>query len=254
MADEGDLYELLKKIGWKPPADAGERAAVQDALEVVAAPRFCGVSEHINIGGQNFGRWPEDELTYCIRDNHPSMSADKWRVCLENALDRYHTTFKLDYKRVADPRQAHILFTVANLGGPGGVLADAQLVPFGLNDNDDFQSLVRFDRGDNFVEEVTGRPLEIVLSEVALHELGHVHGGPHIDDPNSLMNPTYNPATRGFRAGDMKLFKMLGYEVRPAEQPNKPDGQPGLGPWGTRNLRPGQIYTAKKRAVVVEEL
>ena len=222
------------------------------------APRFCGVSASLNVGGQQFCKWPETTLRYCIRDTHPLVAKETWRSMVENAIDLWHASFDLDFTRVDNADAAHLLFTIANLGGRGGVLADAQLVPCGIGKNDDFQSLIRFDKSDVFVSDLTGDPMAILIREAGGHEIGHALGAPHISTPNSLMNPVYDPRNRGLRAGDFELFEGLGYRRRaaplPPNQAPPPSSDAPLGAVGTRALRPGVAYTPRKRAWVLEEL
>lgn len=256
-----EILHGLMSIGLPEPQSEEERKVVVEVVRALEKPRFCGVSEHLNIGGQQFGTWPETTLTFNIHGDHPGVAPPTWRRMIENALDEYHSVFAIDFVETDNPGEGvcHLLFTVANLGGAGGVLADAMLVPFGIRDNDDFRSTIRADRNDNFVEEVTGAVMEIVGPTVLKHELGHSMGAPHHSVPNSLLNPIYNPAISSLQPADIELLVKLGLPRRvaplpPPPSPLPPPGEPTLGRMGTRVLRAGQVFKSNKRSWVIEEL
>jgi len=256
---DAEIIDGLLGRGLQEPQTEAERDLIVEVVRSLDRPRFCGVPEHINIGGARYGTWPETTLRYCIQGTHPSMAPVAWKRCVENALDEYHSRFVLDFVETSDPSEGHchLLFTIANLGGPGGVLAQAGLVPYGLAKNDDFRSRIESDKGDNFVEDLTGAVLEILAVEVLKHEGAHSMGAPHHSVPNSLLNPTYNPRIRGLQPGDIDLLVKLGLRLRPKAAPTPPQpspGEPALGRVDYRRLTTGVAYTPKKRAWVLEEL
>lgn len=186
-----------------------------------SAVRMCGVAESLG-GDARFCRWPESRLRYCIRDQHPRVAKQVWEGEIEWALSVLSATFELDFERVDAERDAHILYTVANLGGPGGVLADAQLVPCGVGRNDDFQSRVRVDALDSYAaEDQTRIAMTFDLGEVILHEDMHVLGLGHITSPGTvaLLNPKYNPSISGLQPADIEAAIGIGYRRRSATPP-----------------------------------
>lgn len=221
--------------------------------------RMCGVVASLGRG-QSFCRWPSSQLRYCIRDQHPRVSPEIWEGEIEWALSHWSKTFVLDFERIDEPNRAHLLFTVANLGGQGGVLAQAGLVPCGVRRNDDFQSKIEVDSLDNFgVEDRTSVAMQFDLGEVLTHELGHSFGQGHEERRGvlALMNPQYNPRISGLQKTDIANFSQPGwYELRKSGGPKPPAPEPptALGAMGSRALKAGQVFTAKKRAWVVEEL
>lgn len=218
--------------------------------------QYCGVTE--NLGGSwRPGRWPEPDIRYCIRDQHPLVAAGIWEGEIAWALAQWSKLFELNFERIDEPRRAHFLFTVGNLGGPGGVLAQAQLVPYGVQRNDDFQSKIEVDSFDKFgAEDRSMVAMQFDLGETLCHEAGHSLGMMHDESREvALLDPNYNPTISGPQERDIAMMLALGYPLRKAKQPApKPEPTPSLGPIGTRSLRAGQTYTAKKRAWLLEEL
>lgn len=219
--------------------------------------KMCGVAQALGRG-DSFCRWPGDKLRYCIRDQHPRVSKEIWEGEIEWSINFLESTFELDFERVDKESDSHIVYTVDNLGGPGGTLADAFLVPCGVRKNDDFRSRVRVDALDSFdAEDRTAIAMAFDLGEVILHEGLHVMGLGHIETRGvvALLNPQYNPRISGLQPADIKAMTGIGYKLRQTPAP-KPPATPGesLGPIGTRMLRAGQTYTAKKRAWLLEEL
>lgn len=224
--------------------------------------QVCGVTENIG-GGWRMGKWPEPNLRYCIRDQHPLMSKDTWEAEIAWALEQWSKAFELNFERTDDPRpgRAHFLISVGNLGGPGGVLAQATLIPPGVIRNDDFQSVLTADSLDKF----TGRDraavaMQVVIGEVFCHEVGHSLGLVHDESTEvALMDPVYNSRISGLQPRDVMLATANGYIRRKAMPPSEPTPVPPtaekpLGPVDYRRLATGVSYTPKKRAWVIEEL
>lgn len=263
-SDLDEILELLKNRGWKPPRDSDERDAVVEAVEHLVAPRFCGVAAQFGDGNQYCG-FPETiregaPITYHVRDFLPARPLDLLRADLRQALDIVSVSMQIDFVEVDSPAQnkANILYTAANLGGPGGVLADAQLCICGITRNNQFQSLVRIDVNEQWVNSTTMTGLNIDTIRTLGHETIHSLGGYHIPGAN-WMAPAIS-AIRSMQEGDIRMLEGIGYKRRakplpPAPTPQPPDeGSPALGAMGTRILRPGQVFTSKKRAWVLEEL
>lgn len=223
-----------------------------------ATMHMCGVAQPLG-GGARECRWPEDTLRYCIRDQHPRVSKDVWEGEIEWSLGELAKVIDLTFERVDRLEAAQIVYTVANLGGPGGVLADAMLVPCGVRRNLDFQSIVRVDALDNYAAEDRSRvAMTFDLGEVLLHEAGHVLGLYHIETPGvvALLNPRYNPSIGGLQPPDIEALVRIGYRRR-REQPDVPSPPAGV-PLGetvdVRYLPPGTALQTTKRSWLLEEL
>jgi hypothetical protein len=180
------------------------------------------------------------------------------RADIRQALDLISAAMQIDFVEVDSPapNMANILYTAANLGGPGGVLADAQLCVCGITRNSQFQSLVRIDVNEQWVNSTTMVGLNIDGVRAFSHETIHSIGGYHITGQN-LMAPQISQI-RSLQEGDIRMLEGLGYKrrVKPTTPvPPTTPAEPPLGKAvGTRTLRPGQTYTAKKRAWLLEEL
>lgn len=220
--------------------------------------QMCGVAQSLGGDGQ-FCRWPEDRLRYCIRDQHPRMAKAIWEGEIEWALGVLSKKFQLEFERVDKEQDSHIAYTVDNLGGQGGTLADAYLVPCGVRKNNDFRSRVRVDALDNFdAEDRTQIAMTFDLGEVILHEDLHVMGLGHITTPGTiaLLNPQYNPRISGLQPADVKEMLGIGYKLRevvvpPAPPTGGPGPATGKRPFTTA-LSPGQTYKARGYGVVVD--
>ena len=247
------LLEIAKTLSRR--GFTGGSAA--EAVRAITNPEFCGCRENLEIGeiGQRYCRWPENTITWTIRDTLPSLGQTMKQAC-QAALDDIASHFELDFPYVDRADEANILITVAPLGGPMGVLADCQLVPCNIGEKNNVQMLMRADRSEQWVWAKTPSGLAIDWQRVFAHEFIHGLGLPHIQTPNSLMNPTYSTTIRGLQPGDVAALEQLGYRRRTTPRPNAPvppTAEP-LGPVDYRRLTTGVPYTPKKRAWVLEEL
>lgn len=264
MPSEIEITETLLRRGWVPPTDPGERSDVVESIKNhLLSPEFCGVTQNLEIGeiGQRFCHWPENTITWHIRDVLPSLGDQTMRAACEAALADIASFFDLSFPYVDSPAQANILVTVAPLGGRGGVLADCQLVPCNIGPKNSVQMLMRADREENWIFENTPAGLNIDWQRVFAHEFTHGLGLPHITTPGSLMLPTYSTTIRGLQPGDIAALEQLGYKRRkatpppppPPPPPEPPTGEPPLGRVGYRAYRAGTTVTFKKRAWALEE-
>lgn len=257
MPSEIEITETLLRRGWKPPLSGSDTQVATDAIKTLLNPEFCGITQNLETGeiGTRYCRWPENTITWTIRDVLPSLGAQTMRAACEAALADIAGHFELSFPYVDDPSQANILITVAHLGGAGGVLADCQLVPCNIGGKNNVQMLMRADRSENWIAENTPSGLNIDWQRVFAHEFIHGLGLPHIQAPGSLMLPTYSTSIRTIQPGDIAALEQLGYKRRkapPVPTPT-PDTPAGEGRLQTTQLRPGQVFTAKTHSVVVSQ-
>lgn len=230
--------------------------ALSDGSEL----EMCGVAQSLGGNGK-FCRWPGDDLRYCIRDQHPLVEKTVWEGEIEWAIGVLQSTFELNFERVDDPKRAHIVYTVDNLGGPGGTLADAMLVPCQVTSNDYFRSIVRVDALDRYAAvDQTRIGMAFDLGEVILHENLHVCGLGHITTPGviALLNARYNPGISGLQKADIDAMLGIKYVLR-----RSPESLPPVVPPGAdvplsklvdfRYLAPGKTYKSDKRSWILAE-
>jgi len=260
-AELNEIFELLKNRGWKAPIDSENREAVIEAVEHLVAPRFCGVAAQLGDGNQYCG-FPETiregaPVTYHVRDFLPARPLDLLRADIRQALDIISDSMQIDFVEVDSPapNKANVLFTAANLGGPLGVLADAQLCICGITRNSQFQSLVRVDVNEQWVNSATTTGMNIDTVRAIGHEAIHSLGGYHISGRN-WMAPSIS-SIRSMQEGDILMLEGIGYIRRKKTVPlppaaPAPGGPPARGRPYTTALSPGQSYTAKGYAVAVD--
>jgi len=140
-------------------------------------------------------RWGKRDLSYCI------VSRDKkeirpvfWDLEIKGAFRDWSDVCDLEFEQVGDPEVADILLGAAKgpehfFDGPRGILAWAYLPT-----SDDFQGRLvsMFDKdeewGLNPYKEDT-----IFFRAVVAHEIGHLLGLRHSEEPTALMYPYYRP-------------------------------------------------------------
>lgn len=112
----------------------------------------------------------------------------------------------------SNPKTANILIRAARqgeggMGKRGGVLADMMVVPPGLDSNDDFQAVGRFDGAENLTTAPKSSGDKVSILQVGPHELGHALGLGHCpDDPTDLMYAQLSERTGGFGQWSKREF------------------------------------------------
>ncbi|GFQ03112.1 metalloendoproteinase 1 [Phtheirospermum japonicum] len=140
----------------------------------------CGVADILN----NHNAWPPEKrnLTVSLNDTR----GDAYDP-VKNALARWAnvSTFNFTFTDDFQSSDVKMSFQRRNHGdgapfdGPGGFLAHAFLPPRGI---------LHFDVEENWT--TYAQKGQIDMQTVALHELGHVLGLAHSQDPNAVMFPS----------------------------------------------------------------
>lgn len=169
--------------------------------------RLCGVPDHVIIDGRP--QWPKvvrnGESGYWVgwylQQSLPSLSDEVFRSAIQWAFGQWASVCGLRPYQAESAAAANVRITVANLGGPGGVLADSEL-PYSNR-----QVKQRYDSTERWVYEAQPQDNVIDVGRVVAHELGHAFGLGHTDEPGNLLNPTYSTRIRG-PVGKWELSEM----------------------------------------------
>lgn len=170
------------------------------------APRFCGCPDLMVMDATTKPRWPDPHIYWGFADNWPQPTMDKVRACLEWGMQQWSNVAKVSWEYCDNnwPQGARskLLVYPKRLDGPFGVLAQSELA-----NNSDGQHTQDYDTSERWATKVIANlPLsanDIDLALVAMHELGHFIGIPHISGGPCVMNPIYNPTLLTLQPGDV---------------------------------------------------
>jgi hypothetical protein len=173
------------------------------------------------LGGHS---WAEDTVTWSFSGN--AVYADEIR----RAFDIWDGVIALDFRQARPGETADIEMKFAYIDGSFNTLGEATYW-FTLPERNVVAAEIVFDTAENW--RLTGQPAtssSVSLSEVALHEIGHVIGLDHASDPDVLMyfsadgsatKPTYwdifaaqliyGPEEDGQSVAEIGVFDPLAY-------------------------------------------
>src|SRR5207253_1984094 len=112
-------------------------------LHHLRQPRWCGTPDA--MGADQVCKWPQLDVTWNIAGSLPGLSDADFRAAIQWATEQWNAACGIRLAYGANARTVNVLLTVANLGGPGGVLADQQL-PCGASTNT--QLIGRYDTSE----------------------------------------------------------------------------------------------------------
>jgi hypothetical protein len=176
-------------------------------LHHLRQPRlWCGTPDA--LGAEQVCKWPQREVTWNIAHSLPGISDSDFKAAVEWGAGQWNANSGLRLRYAANLRTANIRLTVANLGGPGGVLADQEL-PCGASANTSLRG--RYDRSELWhAGELPVPDGYVPLRLTALHELGHGVGLPHHapgGDP-AVMDPNLNTALTALQPWDIDQARL----------------------------------------------
>lgn len=210
------------------------RLSVDDAAALLSRPR-CGVPDvPPGAESQESGRWKWTDLTYFVDPNFRSnLPVATWQSVLERAWRQWAEVSPIrgiasSGVQAADCTHASGSGSTAGFDGPGGVLAWAELPPSRAFAG---RLLNRYDSGETWTAGTDAGAIRAL--NVACHEIGHLLGLGHSNDPSALMAPFYDPAVPAPVADDIRRIRArypvaVPRDVGPVPPPPPPvDPPPG---------------------------
>ncbi|MBA0559826.1 hypothetical protein Golob_016770 [Gossypium lobatum] len=175
-----------------------------NTLKKMSTPR-CGIQDIFNnsdddvkfsmIANYSFfngmPRWNKRQLTYMFRSSAFVISDQQFRPITTSALNKWAAVSSFTF-REANPSDIVMGFHRRSHGdnfpfdGPGNVLAHA----FAPRDG-----RLHYDADENWSTSNAIQQNQFDLESVAIHEIGHILGLGHSEDPNAIMYAYFSPGT-----------------------------------------------------------
>lgn len=147
--------------------------------------RFCRHPEQFGDGTTPAYRLSTNRPTWWLVEELPWMKRAELEEIIQAATDGWAKVADVKATRAPSLQEAKWRIEIANLDGPGGVLADMELPHPTIR-----QQRMRIDNAESGMRDL--------LVTILMHEFGHGYGLQHFPSspPPELMEPVLNPAVR----------------------------------------------------------
>ncbi len=174
----------------------------------------CGLPDEIGESGTFVLRgcqYNTNNLTYAFENSSADLPDQQARDLVRNAFAEWASVSPLSFTEVLPSQNP--TFTIGwhsgahgdsdAFDGPGNVIAHAFFPPpcGGIHAGE-----MHFDEAENFTASATSG---LNLQAVALHEIGHLLGLGHSDDPAAIMFPTYSSSRLNLAEDDIAGVQTL---------------------------------------------
>lgn len=167
-------------------------------LQSTDGPIFiCNNSEQFGDGSPIY-KLQTNRPTWWVQDDLPWMTHDELETVVQQALDAWAAVCNVKARKATSAAAANFLVTVAQMDGPGRVLADMQTPAPGL-----MQQRMRID--------IAEQALKGLLKVILIHEFGHGFGLQHFSSspPPEIMEATLNQAVQVPQPTESALMAQL---------------------------------------------
>jgi len=162
--------------------------------------RVCGFDDSSMPIGEENCKWPMLDVVWSINRGPTRIVGSDFQQAIFDATEMISEACGLQFSYSPNPKTANIVIDIFR-GSPGGELAHAYL-PCGRV-GQSTQLGLNFDDTEAYVIASNPPANKIDIGRVALHELLHNCGIPHLSGGVAIMNPTYNARIRTLQTLDI---------------------------------------------------